>query len=144
MESQDLDAFVKFLTDKGYDGFFHTESFYAGNLKDSISNFLEAWKNGEDAPLLANHLHLSTYLQWNGDQKPNVACYIWVKYENEKFNLEGTEMLIKKSDRYGQLLKESKLSNLTANLFPSAKEAIAQVSEKPREQLAPKKRGFRM
>lgn len=145
MEQQfDLDTFAKTLTDKGYDGYFHTESCCAGKLKDSISEFLEAWNNGKEAPLLANYLHLSTYLQWNGDDKPNIQCNMWVKYENGKFDLKETEMYIKRADQYGQLLKETKLTNLTASSFPTVKEAIAQVSEKPKEQVTPRKRGFRM
>jgi hypothetical protein len=140
----DIDTFAKTLTDKGYDGYFHTESCCAGKLKDSISEFLEAWGNGKEAPLLANHLHLSTYLEWNGEDKPKVECNMWVRYENGKFDLEGTEMYIRRTDRYGQLLKQSKLKNLTASSVPTIKEAIAQVSEKPKEQIAPRKRGFRM
>ena len=35
----DLDALVKTLTDKGYDGYFHTESCCPGKLKDSINVF---------------------------------------------------------------------------------------------------------
>jgi hypothetical protein len=140
----DFDTFVKTLTDKGYNGYFHTESAYAGKLKDSISEFLEAWNNGKDAPLVANYLHLSTYLEWNEEDKPKVECNMRVKYQSGKFDLQETEMYIKKTDRYGQLLKQSKLTNLTANSFPTVKEALAQVSEKPKEHIAPRERGFRM
>ena len=140
----DLDTFVKTLTDKGYDGYFHTESCCAGKLKDSISEFLKVWQNGTEAPLVANYLHLSTYLEWNGEDKPKVECNMWVKYENGKFDLQETEMYIRSIDQYGQLLKQSKLTNLTANSFPTVKEAIAQVSEKPKEQVAPQKKGFKM
>jgi len=145
MEQQfDLNTFAKILTDKGYNGYFHTESSCAGKLKDSISEFLEVWKNGKDAPLVANNLHLTTYLEWNGEDKPKVECNMWVKYENGKFDLQGTEMYVRRIDQYGQLLKQSKLTNLTASSFPTVKEAIAQVSEKPKEQIVPRKRGFRM
>lgn len=140
----DLDALVKTLTDKGYDGYFHTESCSAGKLKDSISGYLETWRNGNDAPLVANYLHLSTYLEWNGEDKPKVQCNMWVRYENGKFDLGNTEMYIKRTDRYGQLIKESKLTNLTASSVPTIKEAIAQVSEKPNVEISPRKRGFRM
>lgn len=140
----DLDTFAKTLTDKGYDGYFHTESCCAGKLKDSISEFLEAWNNGKEAPLVADHLHLSTYLEWNGEDKPNIQCNMWVKYENGKLDLQGTELYIKRVDRYGQLLKQAKLTNLSASSFPTRKEAIAQVSEKPKKQVANSKRGFRM
>lgn len=139
----DLDAFVKTLTDKGYDGYFHTEGCCAGKLKDSINEFLQTWENGTDAPSLANYLHLSTYLEWNGEDKPKVDCRMKVRYENGKFDLEDTEMYIKRIDRYGQLLKQSKLTNLTASSFPKIKEAIAKVSEKPKEEISPRK-GFRM
>lgn len=143
MEQQfDLDAFVKTLKEKGYDGYFQTESSYAGNLKESISEFLEAWNNGKDAPLVANNLHLSTYLEWNGNEKPNVQCNMCVKYENGNFDVQ--EMYIKRADQYGQLMKQSKLTNLTTGAVPTVKEAIAQVSEKPKQQIAPRKRGFRM
>ncbi|TWI18829.1 hypothetical protein [Sphingobacterium siyangense] len=145
MEQQfDLDTFAKILTDKGYDGYFHTESCCADKLKDSISEFLEAWNNGKEAPLLANHLHLSTYLEGNGEDKPKVECNMWVRYENGKFNLQETEMYIRRTDQYGGLMKQSKLTNLSVSSFPTVKEAIAQVSEKPKEQVAPRKRGFRM
>ncbi len=140
----DLDAFAKILTDKGYNGYFHTESCCAGKIKDSISEFLEAWDNGKEAPLLANHLHLSTYIEWNGDDKPNVMCNMWVKYENGKFDLQETEMYIRRTDRYGQLLKQSKLTNLTANSVPTVKEAIAQVSDTPKQQLSSRSRRFKL
>lgn len=145
MEHQlDLNTFTETLTNKGYDGYFFTESDYAGTVEESINEFLEAWQNGRDAPLVANKLHLSTYLEWNGEDKPRVECNMWVKYENGKVDLRETEMYIKRADRYGQTLKEAKLTNLTASSFPTRKEAIAQVSETPKERIAPRKRGFRM
>jgi hypothetical protein len=140
----DLVEFVKTLNDKGYDGYFHTESCCAGKLRESIGEFLELVKNGSAAPLIANFLHLSTYLEWNGEEKPRVDCNMWVRYENGKFDLEQTEMHIRRTDRYGQLLKQSKLTSLTADSLPTALEAIAQVSDKHIEKIAPQKRGFRM
>lgn len=140
----DLDAFSKILTDKGYDGYFHTEGCCTGKLKDSISEFLEAWDNGKEVPLLANHLHLSTYLQWNGEDKPTIKCNMCVRYENGKFDLQEAEMYIRSIDRYGQLLKQSKLTTLTASSVPTAKEAIAQVSDKPKQQLSSRSRRFKL
>lgn len=140
----DLDAFAKTLTAKGYDGYFHTEGCCPGKLKDSIRGFLDAWTNGNEAPLAANYLRLSTYLEWNGEEKPKVDCTMRVRYEDGKFDFKDTEMSIKRTDRYGQLIKESKLTNLTASSFPTMGEAIAQVTEKPKEETAPRKKGFRM
>lgn len=141
-QSLDLDTFAKTLTDKGYDGYFQTEAAYADKIKDSISRFLEACKNGMDKPMLPNILMLKTYLQWNGDDKPKVECNMWVKYEDDLFDVQ--KMNIERTDRYGQLLKQSKLTDLSTSSLPTRKEAIAQVSEKPKEQLAPRKRGLRM
>ncbi|GAB3422293.1 hypothetical protein [Niabella aquatica] len=141
-QSLDLDTFAKTLTDKGYDGYFQTEAAYADKIKDSISRFLEACKSGMDKPMLPNILMLKTYLQWNGDDKPKVECNMWVKYEDGLFDVQ--KMNIERTDRYGQLLKQSKLTDLSTSSLPTRKEAIAQVSEKLKEQLAPRKRGFRM
>jgi len=140
----DLDTFVKTLKEKGYDGYFHTESCCAGELRESISGFLENWKNGIDAPLDADYLHLSTYLEWNGQEKPKVQCNIRVRYENGKFDMGQTHMNIIRTDRYGQLLKQSKLTNLTADSIPTAMQAIAKVSEKDNQEIATRKRGLRM
>lgn len=145
MEHQiDLDTFSKILTDKGYDSYFQTEGCCAGKLKDSISEFLEAWDNGKEAPLVANHLHLSTYLQWNGEEKPKVQCNMCVRYENGKFDLREIEMNISSIDHYGQLLKQSKQTTLTASSIPTVKEAIAQVEDKRKQQLSPGTRRFKL
>lgn len=138
----DLDTFVKTLTDKGYDGYFQTEAAYADKLKDSISRFLEACKSGTDKPMLPNIMMLKTYLEWNGDDKPKVECNMWVEYEKGLFDVQ--KMNIERIDQYGKLLKQSKLTDLSANSVPTKKEAIAQVSEKPKEQLSNQNRRFRM
>ncbi len=69
---------------------------------------------------------------------------MWVKYENGKFDLQETEMYVRRIDPYGQLLKQSKLTNFTTSSFPMIKEAISQVTEKPKEHISSCKRGFRM
>src|SRR5690606_12376340 len=138
----DLDAFVKILMDKGYNGYFLTAAGYPDKLKESITQFLDAYENGTDKPILPNVLLLKTYLQWNGDDKPKVECNLWISYENGIFDVQ--KMDIERIDRYGQLLKKSELTNLTIASVPTVKEAIFQVSETPKEQLASQKRGFRM
>lgn len=143
-ELLDLDSFVKAFTDKGYDGYFHTESCCAGRLKDSISAFLQVWNDGTEAPLHADYLHLSTYLQWNGEQKPKVECNMWVRYEDGKYNLQQTEMYIRRIDGYGQLLKESKLANLNTAAIPTVKEAVALVSDTLSQQVPSPGRKFKM
>ncbi|MDM1555378.1 hypothetical protein HX126_12495 [Chryseobacterium indologenes] len=138
----DLDTFAQTLTNKGYDGYFQTEAAYADKIKDSISRFLEACNNGTDKPMFPNILMLKTYLEWNGDDKQKVECNMWIKYKDGLFDVQ--KMNIDRIDQYGQLLKQSKLTDLTTNSVPTRKEAIAQVSEKPREQLSNQNRRFRM
>lgn len=128
--------------DKGYDGYFQTEASYADKLKDSISLFLEACNNGTDKPMLPNIMMLKTYLEWNGDDKPKVECNIWVKYENGLFDVQ--KMNIDRIDQYGQLLKQSKLTDLSVNSVPTKKEAIAQVSEKLKQLRSSQNTRFRM
>lgn len=141
-QALDLDTFTKKLTEKGYDGYFQTEAAYADKIKESISRFLEACKNGMDKPLYANSFSLRTYLEWNGEDKPYTQCNMRVRYEDNKFDVQ--EMEIERKDQYGHLMKKSELKNLTTGLVPTRKEAIAQVAEKPKEQISPRKRGFRM
>lgn len=135
----DLITFAKILTDKGYNGYFLTQAGYPGRLKDSISGYLENCRTGTEGtpkPVLL----VSCFLQWNGEDKPCVQCHMWVKYQDEKFDL--TKMEVTKKDRYGQLLKKSELANLSAIGAPNAKEAIAMVNDPPRQKVVPH-RGFR-
>jgi len=138
----DLDEFAKTLTNKGYDGFFLTQAGYPDKVKDSISRFLEACSTGTDKPLYSNLLSLNTYLEWNGEDQPKVGCHMRVRYEHGRFDVQ--EMKIERTGCYGQLIKKSELTNLTTSSVPTVREAIAQVSEKPNVEIAPRKRGFRM
>ena len=52
-------------------------------------------------------------------------------------------MNIERIDQYGQLLKQSKLTDLSTSSVPTRKEAIAQVSDKPKEQLSSRKGGLK-
>ncbi len=140
----DRDTFMKTMTEKGYDGYFHVESSYAGILEDSIREFLDAWNEGKDAPLSGDHLHLSTYLEWNGEDMPRTECNMWVKYENGNFDLQQTQMYIRRTDQNGALLKQCKLTNLTSESLPTLAQAIAKVSEKPVEKLSNRNSRFRM
>jgi hypothetical protein len=61
----DLEAFVKILIDKGFDGSFQTQVAYPGKLKESITRYMEACNNGEDRFDRDGNFLLSTYLQWS-------------------------------------------------------------------------------
>lgn len=119
----DLNTFAKILTAKGYDGDFHTQGAYAGKLKASISEYLANCPKG----VAKKELLLSCFLQWAGEALPRIECLMWVKYLNCKFFLGRME--IAKKDRYGQVLKQLELTDLSVVTAPKAKEAIAMVSD---------------
>ncbi|WP_134092117.1 hypothetical protein [Olivibacter sp. XZL3] len=136
----DLNTFAKILTDKGYSGYFHTQGAYAGKLKDSIGEYLECYRKGTEGtpkPVLL----LTGYLQWVGEDKPRVECSMWVKLLNGKFFLQKMEVAIRY--RFGQLLKQSELTNLSVITAPKAKEAIAMVSDSPVQKVASRNKRVR-
>lgn len=129
----DLNTFAKILTDKGYDGYFHTQGAYPGKLKESIGEYLQNCRRGtEGSP--KPELLLTGYLLWAGEDKPRVECSMWVKYLHGKFDLQ--KMEVTRKDRFGQLLKQSKLTNLSAIAAPKIREAIAMVSDAPKQKTA--------
>ena len=141
-QSFDLDKFANKLKDKGYNGYFQTDAAYPGKLKESISDYLKDCQNDTDKPNRSEIFMLSTYLQWNGDDKQNIKSNLYVKHENGIFDIQ--KMVIVRTDCYGQVLKKSQLTNLSTGSIPTLKEAIAQVSDVPKQQLSSRNRGFRM
>ena len=137
----DLDTFSKNLSDKGYNGYFHTQSAYPGKLKDSISEYLEACSSGKEQ-LPKGDLILTGYLHWAGDDRPSVQCNLWVKHENGTFGL--SKMEVKKNDRFGNILKHSELLNLSVETAPKANEPVSMVSEIEKQKNPVGQRRFRL
>lgn len=137
----DLNTFAKILTDKGYNGYFHTQGAYAGKLKDSITDYLESCQKGTDS-LPKQDLLLTGYLQWSGEDKPRVECNMWVQYLNGKFSLN--KMEVAKKDRFGQLLKKSELENLSVISAPKAVEAVALVNDEPKQKAGNSPKRFKL
>ena len=137
----DLNTFAKILTDKGYNGYFHTQGAYAGKLKDSITDYLESCQKGADT-LPKQDLLLTGYLQWSGDDKPRVECSMWVKYLNGKFSL--SRMEVAKKDGFGQLLKKSELPNLSVISAPKLTEAVALVNDAPKQMAGKSPKRFKL
>ena len=137
----DLNTFAKILTDKGYNGYFHTQGAYAGKLKESINEYLENCRKGAEG-VPKQELLLTGYLWWAGEDKPHVQCSMWVKYQNGKFDLNKLE--VTKKDRFGKLLKQSKLINLSAIAAPMAGEAVAMVSDAPKQNVVHRSRRFKL
>ncbi len=136
----DLNTFAKILTDKGYSGYFHTQGAYAGKLKDSIGDYLTDNRKGS-VSVPNQELLVTGYLLWTGEDKPRVECCMRVKYLNGKFFLH--KMEVARKDQFGGLLKQSELANLSVITAPKAKEAIAMVSETPKQKTIPKGKGIR-
>ena len=137
----DLSTFAKVLTDKGYNGYFHTQGAYAGKLKESISDYLESCQKGTDS-LPKQDLLLTGYLQWSGDDKPRVECSMWVKYLNGKFSLN--KMEVARKDQFGQLLKKSELTNLSLIVVPNAVEVIALVNDEQKQNVGKISKRFKL
>ena len=137
----DLNTFAKILTDKGYNGYFHTQGAYAGKLKDSITDYLESCQKGTDS-LPKQDLLLTGYLQWSGDDKPRVECSMWVKYLNGKFSLN--KMEVARKDQFGQLLKKSELTNLSVISTPKAAEVIALVNDEQKQKAGKSPKRFKL
>ena len=137
----DLNTFAKILTDKGYNGYFHTQGAYAGKLKESISDYLESCQKGADT-LPKQDLLLTGYLQWSGDDKPRVQCSMWVKHLNGKFSLNRME--VARKDQFGQLLKKSELTNLSLIVVPNAVEVIALVNDEQKQNVGKISKRFKL
>ncbi|MBU8882214.1 hypothetical protein KSK37_03860 [Kaistella sp. DKR-2] len=137
----DLNTFAKILTEKGYNGYFHTQGAYAGKLKESIGEYLENCQKGADS-LPKQDLLLTGYLQWSGDEKPRVECSMWVKYLNGKFSL--SRMEVAKKDGFGQLLKKSELTNLSVISAPKALEAVALVNDEAKQKAVKSPKRFKL
>lgn len=137
----DLNTFAKILTEKGYNGYFHTQGAYAGKLKESIGEYLENCQKGADS-LTKQDLLLTGYLQWSGDDKPRVECSMWVKYLNGKFSL--SRMEVAKKDGFGQLLKKSELTNLSVISASKALEAVALVNDGAKQKAVKSPKRFKL
>jgi hypothetical protein len=137
----DLNTFAKILTEKGYNGYFHTQGAYAGKLKDSISDYLESCQKGADT-LPKQDLLLTGYLQWSGEDKPSVECSMWVNYLNGKFSLNRME--VARKDQFGQLLKKSELTNLSLIVVPNAVEVIALINDEQKQNVGKISKRFKL
>ena len=137
----DINTFAKILTEKGYNGYFHTQGAYAGKLKESISDYLESCQKGADT-LPKQDLLLTGYLQWSGEDKPSVECSMWVNYLNGKFSLNRME--VARKDQFGQLLKKSELTNLSLIVVPNAVEVIALVNDEQKQNVGKISKRFKL
>ena len=138
-QSLDLDTFAKILSDSGYNGYFTTQAAYPGKIKDSISTYLDSCAKGLEQ--LKPEIMLMGYLQWSGEDKPRVECVMSVKHERGNFDV--LKMEITRKDQFGQILKDSVLTNLSVVSLPKANEVIAMVSD-VKQEATPVNRRFKL
>lgn len=139
-ELHDLDAFCRIFSDKGYDGYFTTQAAYPGKFRQSILDYLQSCIEGNDK--LKPEFLLKGYLEWQGDDKPSVECYMWIKHEKGAFELQ--KMEITRKDQFGQSLSHLELTNLSACSAPKQNEAIAMISESIKQECSAVKKHFRL
>lgn len=137
----DLNTFTETLTNKGYDGYFLTQSGYPGKLEESISRYLKDSRKKEES-LSESEFILSGYLKWKGNNQPSIECNMWVRFEKETFDLH--KMKIVQKDRFGQLLKHIELKNLSVATVPKANMAIAMISDGIQHKAVQRSRCFKL
>lgn len=121
----DSTELVKILTEKGYNGYFKTQAAYPGKLKDSLGEFLAIL--GPDCRSDKNVL-LETYLDWNGEDKRSIQCWISLENDHGKFSLD--VMHISHNDRFGKCIEERQLRDMPLEQLPTKLEAIKIFSKK--------------
>ncbi|MBO9676366.1 MAG: hypothetical protein J7577_23190 [Sphingobacteriaceae bacterium] len=113
------------LIQKGYDGFVISDRASTGKVKDVIGEYLKVYS--EDKACRSKRLWLSTYIHWNGEDKPKVSCDMLLKMERGQMIME--KMVIEKRDEYGVMIKKSELNSILLKDVPTAKQAIELVDD---------------
>lgn len=127
-----LASFSKILMDKGYDGYFHTQGAFPDRLKESIEAYLKSCQHVTDTLPVREHMLLTTFLKWNGEDEPHIVCNMYVKQLNDKFFLD--KMEIDRNAPFSGSVKKVVLTNLSVVTAPTRLEAIALVSEAPKQE----------
>ncbi|GEM63874.1 hypothetical protein SF1_18560 [Sphingobacterium faecium NBRC 15299] len=120
-----LENFAKILTEKGYNGYFLTASKYPDKIKESIEAYLKCCQDGTDNQPRGDHMLLSTYLKWDGEDKPHVQCTMYVKNLGNKFFLDKMEINLAAPGNLS--IKKVVLNNLTVATAPNRLEAVDMV-----------------
>ncbi|WP_333888333.1 hypothetical protein [Sphingobacterium siyangense] len=137
-KNYEVEQLIKILIDKGYTGYFMTQAGYPGRLKESLEGFL-ASLNPRSA--FDKNVILETYLDWNGEDKPSIQCFIALENDNGKFALDVMEIIHK--DRFGKCISEKKLMDIAIDALPTRDQAIKMVREEVRKISSNLKRGKR-
>ncbi len=129
---EDVNRFSKIIGDKGYDGHFLTNGGYPDRLKDSVLRYLYSSIIGDEKGI-GGGLHLFTYLEWKGDDKPFIDCSLTVRH-SPVFGLQVSDMEISYKNEYGFVLKSKRFEGIIFNDIPERHDAVNMVKER-RERL---------
>lgn len=121
-----LNTFTQILSEKGYDGLFHTNGAFEGKIKDSIMTYLNSLPKGPGYSK-QQILLLTGLLQWNGTDKPMIECHMSIKHMNGKFFFNKMEII--KKDGHGKLIKKMEMTALSVVIVPAVKDAIIMVNK---------------
>lgn len=123
-----LNSIVDTLHSKGYNGYLLTSQQSPGKAREIIGEYLQRQQGNNAAT--TNGLWCSTYIKWDGEDKPRVLCDMWMFIQQDDLVLK--KMIIEKKDRYDQLLKSKTLTDLSIQNMPTVMEAIAMVGDTPK------------
>jgi hypothetical protein len=136
-KEQEIEFIVGTLIGKGYDGFVMSRGPSVGKLKEVVEDYLKGHIENKVGDY--EGLWFSTYVLWNGEEKPHVACDMWMKMKDGLMVVD--KMIIDKKGDYGTLIKRIELKNLFLGEIPTTKEAIELVNEARDNKMAPAKKG---
>ena len=135
----EVEELTAILTDKGYNGYFMTQAGYPGRLSESMERFLA---NLDPRCDFNNKLILETYLDWNGEDKPSIQCFISLKNDNGRFTFDAMEIIHR--DRFGKSISEKRLTDMVIDLLPTRADAIKMVREEMKNLSSTHKKGWRI
>ncbi|MFC3356007.1 hypothetical protein [Sphingobacterium zeae] len=135
----EVEELTAILTDKGYNGYFMTQAGYPGRLNESMERFLA---NLDPRCDFNKNLILETYLDWNGEDKPSIQCFISLKNDNGRFTFDAMEIIQK--DRFGKSISEKRLTDMVIDALPTRADAIKMVRKEMKNLSSTHKKGWRI
>jgi hypothetical protein len=132
-----LDLMVSTLTGKGYDGYIISLDSDTGKIGDIADEYLR--QNCEKKTGDYKRLWLTTYPIWNGKDKANVHCEMWINMRKEKLVIE--QFLIEKIAQFGGLINRSELNNIPISAVPTFRQANDLMNEVKEKKITREKKG---
>tara|TARA_R110002020_G_scaffold113688_1_gene261531 strand:+ start:18142 stop:18573 length:432 start_codon:yes stop_codon:yes gene_type:complete len=116
-----VEKFSESIGNKGYDGPFLTAAGSPDKLRNSLGRYLHDSLLGTEKGL-AQPFFLTTFLEWNGEDRPSITADMKTSYREGKF--EVSDLVLTCTDPYGKVLKKNELKNLTLEGLPKKKAVL--------------------